>query len=157
VSRRPQHRHGLHDVAARHLAQFEEGLRHSAAGGNVQAQTFALLTGHLVLKNDSIGALADPAACTFYLELERKAVRSAALTGRSDRLSHHLSVAPRRVLFLCYAAQCSLCPHTTPHMVSHALSHIRALGECPPHHGAHAAHISHCARAPHSHLRTACC
>ena len=78
-------RHGLREVAKRHLSNFREGVRSAAAGGNRRAYIFGLLAGDITLAGDAIRALSEPAALIFYSELERKAIRAAGSdSDRSD-------------------------------------------------------------------------
>ena len=70
-------RHGLRDVAQKHLVNFRDGAKGAARDGNRRPLIFSMLCGYMNLEGDAIGALAEPSAQTFYTDLERKAMAAA--------------------------------------------------------------------------------
>lgn len=78
-------RHGIPELAAKNLAGFQEGIQSTAFAGNRRSLAFALLAGYIPFDGDTVCAISEPSACTFYLELERKATRAAGVDSeRSD-------------------------------------------------------------------------
>ena len=81
-------RHGLPDVAQKHLANFVDGANAAAMGGNRRAYLFCLLCGYMTMEGDYTNALAEAGSQQFYLELERKAMVAAGEGGAQSEGSH---------------------------------------------------------------------
>ena len=74
-------RHGIREIATKHLANFREGLKNATSAGSRKTFIFGALAGYFPFDgDDSQRALLEPAALGFFLEFERKAVRASGET-----------------------------------------------------------------------------
>jgi hypothetical protein len=82
-------RHGIHQIASKHLQQFREGVKSSTVAGSRRTFLFGAFAGYFPFWGDTSLTMREPATLQFFLDFERKAVRAA---GGDERTSEDSSI-----------------------------------------------------------------